>query len=152
MTPTAAELARRRVDSQVAETLAQTFGLLKPIEPTDRFVGHNRYWLFLCSGCNRQVQRPLSDVKRSFRNHQSRGSSPPACASCQTKVTARKRVEAMAKREREPGPEKMGKRCGYCGDMPWQRKGGICKGCEKPYAPEPMPARRSLGIGQQPWL
>jgi NAD-dependent SIR2 family protein deacetylase len=152
MTPTAHELTRRRIETQVAETLAQTFGLLKPLKPTDRYVGHNRYWLFRCSGCDRQVTRPLSDVKRSYRNHKSRGSSPPACASCQTKATAKKRLEAMAKRASEPVPEKMGKRCMWCGDMPWQRKGGICKGCERPYAAEAAPVRGSLREGNWSWL
>jgi hypothetical protein len=152
VSPTAADLNRARIDAHIAETLAQTFGLLKPIERTDQFVGHNRYWLFICSGCNQQVRRLLADVKRAFRNHQHDGGAPPACQRCQNRRTARLRKQIRVERVRDPEPEKMGRRCGYCGDMPWQRKGVACKGCEKPYAPEAAPARSGSGIGSWRWL
>jgi hypothetical protein len=152
MTPTAAELNHRRLESQVAETLAQTFGLLKPLEPTDRYAGHNRYWLFLCSGCDKQTTRSLSDVKRSFRRFQAVNTCPPSCLSCMAKAKVIERRKANAKKRRQE-PEQMGRFCNWCGGMPHRRpKKAPCRGCGQSHQVVVVDRAEARGLGGQPWV
>lgn len=139
--------ARRR-------TLSEVYGLLKPIEGTDRYSnsGKSRIFRFKCLGtkCDGAiVERSIHSVRASVREGRC-----PACPKCLVPVRDGTKTRAHRRRKTEPQPEgfePMGKFCGYCGGIGDRRPlVGVCKGCGRPHVAETFRAT-STGLGGQAW-
>ncbi len=135
-------------------TLAEVFGLLKPIEATDRYSasGKSRIFRFKCLGtkCDGAiVERTIHSVRNSVRDGRC-----PACPKCLVPVKdGTKSKKLRPKREPLPeGFEFMGKHCGYCGGIGDRRPlVGVCKGCKRPHVAENL-RNTSTGLGSQSWV
>ena len=126
--------------------VGKRFGKLTAIEPLPVVVHSHRHWRFRCD-CGTELVRGIGSVRASVQQ-----GVTPACLTCGGLGVTCSRCHQYghhALRCKTP----VGKYCLRCEGYGWRRPedGSPCD-CGQVYRAEAVPARRSLGIGGQPWV